>query len=240
MLFIDVETVPEHDSLLKANTAQQNAWVKKAEREEADPEKFYLERAALFPEFGKIVCISAGFFSVPNDGGDAGVMKLRLNSFYGPSEKAILEEFNAALEKLPRHKIVAHNGKGFDFQFIAKRCVVNQVGITGRLQTWGKKPWELDGVIDTMELWKFGSWQGTASLEALCGALNVPTPKGDMDGSKVFEKFKEGHWRHICTYCEGDVVAMARCMQKMLYGTPIADEHVESATKYEVEDAKEG
>ncbi len=231
MLFVDIETVPLKDSLLKLPKQLQESWINKATKKEKDPSKSYLEEAGLYAEFAKVCCISIGFFHTDKKGNDAGIRKFKVKSIYGSSEKAILAEFAGVL-KASRLSLCGHNVKGFDFPFLSKRYVINQVEMPASLITWGKKPWELEHFVDTMELWKFGSFTGNTSLDALCGALDVQTPKGDMDGSKVRDRFFKGQWKHITDYCEKDVVATARCLQKMFYITPIPDEQVVSSTKF--------
>lgn len=234
MIFLDIETVPLSNKLFKINKDLQKAWVKKIEKSDdpdQDPNDHYLSNAGLHPEFAKICCISIGTFYLVKEGADAGMMKFRVRSFYGEDEVKILMAIKEIIEATPKYDLVAHNGKGFDFPFITKRMVINQIQLPGKLMTWGKKPWDLAHFIDTMELWKFGSFKGAVSLEALCGALNVPSPKGDMDGSKVREKYAINAWKDISRYCEDDVIAMARCLQKMMYGTPIQDDRIERTTK---------
>jgi len=235
MLFVDIETVPLQDSLLKLPKQLQESWVKKATKKEWDPAKSYLEQSGLHAEFAKVCCISIGFFHTENEGNDAGIRKFKVKSIYGASEKAILKEFAGVLKAIKK-SLCGHNVKGFDFPFLSKRYVINKVEMPASLITWGKKPWELEHFVDTMELWKFGSFSGATSLDALCGALEVPTPKGDMDGSKVREQYFKGQWKSITDYCEKDVVATARCLQRMLYITPVPDEQVDSATKFSTDD----
>ena len=212
MLFVDAETVPLKDSLLKLPKQLQEAWIKKSEKKEwGDPAKSYLEKSSLYAEFSKICCISIGFFHTGTEGSDAGIRKFKVKSIFGPNEKTILKEFAGVL-KASKLSLCGHNVKGFDFPFISKRYVINQIEMPAVLITWGKKPWELEHFVDTMELWKFGSFTGATSLDALCGALDVPTPKGDMDGAKVREQYFKGHWKKITDYCEKDVVATARCL----------------------------
>lgn len=235
MLFVDIETVPLKDSLLKLPKQLQEAWIKKATKKELDPAKSYLEDSSLYAEFAKICCISIGFFHTDTKGSNAGIRTFKVKSIFGSSEKAILTEFADVLKAIKK-SLCGHNVKGFDFPFLSKRYVINQIEMPAILITWGKKPWELEHFVDTMELWKFGSFTGATSLDALCGALDVPTPKGDMDGSKVREHYFKGHWKKITDYCEKDVVATARCLQKMFYVTPIPEDQVMSLTKFKTND----
>jgi hypothetical protein len=74
------------------------------------------------------------------------------------------------------------------------------------------KPWEVR-LIDTMQLWKFGDYKSFTSLELLCGVLDIPSPKSDMDGSMVGQVFwREQDYSRISAYCEADVVATAQVL----------------------------
>lgn len=209
VLFLDIETVCEKDSPDKLSDLGQKLWEKKSAQidQEADPEKNY-EKAGLFAEFGKVVCISVGFIH-----GSGSESELRIKSFSDPDEKAILESFSQMLSKYysrSEQYLCAHNGKGFDFPFLCRRMLVHQIDIPGILDATGKKPWELNHV-DTMELWKFGEWRSSVSLETLAWLFNIPTPKDDIDGSQVSEVYwKEKNLDRIVEYCNKDVVTLAQ------------------------------
>ena len=66
VLFLDIETVPLQEHFNQLDAEAQALWEHKSayQRGEATPEDFY-ERAGIWAEFGKIVCISVGFFT-PN------------------------------------------------------------------------------------------------------------------------------------------------------------------------------
>ena len=88
ILFLDIETVSHEKSFDQLSERMQKLWAHKAEQigkgdENATPESLY-DRAAIYAEFGKIVCISVGFF---ND------QRFRLKSFYGHDEKKLLADF---------------------------------------------------------------------------------------------------------------------------------------------------
>jgi hypothetical protein len=89
-----------------------------------------------------------------------------------------------------------------------KRALINGLKVPAQFNTIGKKPWELS-IVDTAELWSFGAWQESfTSLDTLTAVLNIPSPKSDIDGSKVSEVFwEEGDLDRIAKYCEQDVVA---------------------------------
>ena len=239
-LFIDVETIPQHDHLMKANEATQSwfesRFLKMTETEQekhGDVNGYYLSEAALHGEFNKIICISVAFFYIPKDGQHANTLCLRVKSLFGSDEKLTLDRFNMMLSEdmFKNYKLMAHNGKGFDYPVIAQRCLVNYMQPHPKLQTQGKKPWEITDLLDSAELWKHTKWK-MSSLEALCGAFDIPTPKGDMDGSKVFKEYMEGRLHKVTDYCEDDTIALARSAQRLVLMHPIKDEYIQRVTKH--------
>jgi uncharacterized protein YprB with RNaseH-like and TPR domain len=111
--------------------------------------------------------------------------------------------------------LCAHNGKEFDFPYISRRMLINQMQPPVPLQMFGKKPWEIPH-IDTMELWKFGDWKNFVSLELLAHIFGVPTPKDDIDGSMVASIYYiEKDLERIRVYCEKDVLTLCNVFRKM-------------------------
>lgn len=223
VLFLDIETVPavaEFDSL---SEKMQSLWKKKTKYlktdEETDPESLY-DRAGIYAEFGRIICISVGLFN-----GN----EFRIKSFYGEDEKILLDEFATMLNShynQPDQLLCAHNGKEFDFPYMARRMVINGIVLPEILQMAGKKPWEIRH-LDTMELWKFGDYKSYTSLELLTTVFDIPTPKDDIDGSMVRKVFyEENDLQRIVEYCQKDVLAIAQLMQRYLNQPLIRDEHV--------------
>jgi len=150
ILFLDIETVPQESNWNSLSEAHQNLFKKKTQyqrKEEFTAEAFY-ERAGIWAEFGKIICISVGYFAEN---------QFRVTSFYGDDETKILVDFKTMLDKhfsKPSQVLCAHNGKEFDFPFIARRMIVNQIELPKKLNLFGKKPWEVPH-LDTLELWRF-------------------------------------------------------------------------------------
>lgn len=223
ILFLDAETVPAYPSFNDVPEPVKKLWEKKSEwlkkNEEDTPETLY-HRAGIYAEFGKLVCISVGFFS-----GE----EFRLKSFFGEDEGKVLTGFRELLLRHfpPASKFLcAHNGKEFDYPFIARRMLINGIRIPPILDTQGKKPWEVSH-LDTMDLWRFGDYKNYTSLELLANIFNIPTPKDDMDGSDVHRVYwVENDLDRIVTYCQKDVVTIARLMQ-CYKGLPIvADEKI--------------
>ena len=225
ILFLDIETVSHEKTYDQLSERMQKLWSHKAEQlakgdENATPESLY-DRAAIYAEFGKIVCISVGFFN-----GE----RFRLKSFYSHDEKALLTDFADMLNRFYNTsdaQLCAHNGKEFDFPYIARRMLVNSIQIPRILQVAGKKPWETN-FIDTMELWKFGDYKSYTSLDLLCAILDIPTPKDDINGSEVGRVYwQENDLERIKTYCQKDVLAIAQLMRRFNYLPLITDDQVD-------------
>jgi len=209
ILFLDIETVPEQDNFQNLDKEMQYLWELKTQyqrKEDYTPEDFY-ERAGIWAEFGKIVCISVGYIITKGD-----IRNFRVTSFFG-EEKKILLDFNNLLNNHfngAQHVLCGHNAKEFDFPFIARRMIINDVAIPNKLNLFGKKPWEI-AHLDTLELWKFGDYKHFTSLKLLTKILGIPTSKDDIDGSQVAHVFYvEKDIDRIVTYCEKDVIAVAQ------------------------------
>ncbi|MEI6593967.1 MAG: 3'-5' exonuclease [Bacteroidota bacterium] len=212
ILFLDIETVPQYERYDSLPDKWKYLWDKKSltlnyNKPEQTPDAVY-PRAGIYAEFGKIVCISVGYF---NRSGN--FWQFRLKSFYGDDEKILLKDFCEMLERYfnnPDNLLCAHNGKEFDYPYISRRCLLNGVTLPNILNLAGKKPWEIQH-LDTLELWKFGDYKSFTSLELLAAAFDIPTPKDDIDGSMVWEVYwKEKDLERIKTYCQKDVVTVAQ------------------------------
>ncbi|WP_457615918.1 3'-5' exonuclease [Lutibacter sp.] len=212
ILFLDIETVPEEADFSKLSEEKQDLFALKTayqRKEELSPEAFY-ERAGIWAEFGKIICISVGYFTNFN----SKEMVFRVKSFYG-EETTLLNEFKNLLETYynkPPHVLCAHNGKEFDFPYIARRMIINKIVLPSKLNLFGKKPWEIPH-LDTMEMWKFGDYKHFTSLKLLTSILGIPSPKGDIDGSMVAKVYyEEKNIKRIVEYCERDTIAVAQLL----------------------------
>jgi uncharacterized protein YprB with RNaseH-like and TPR domain len=222
LLFLDIETVPEHGSYELLDEYKRELWAQKTKhqrKEETGPGEFY-ENAGIWAEFGKIICISVGFFKWKGS-----LRNFRVTSFHGEEIK-ILKEFSILLTthfNQSRHLLCAHNGKEFDFPYIARRMIIHRIPLPDKLDLFGKKPWEV-AHLDTMELWKFGDYKHYTSLKLLACILGIPSPKEDMDGSMVREVYyKDNNLDRIISYCELDVVTLAQVFLR-LRNDPLLEE----------------
>ncbi|OMP32154.1 3'-5' exonuclease [Mangrovimonas sp. DI 80] len=214
ILFLDIETVPETEHFSDLDTTKQYLWDAKSQyqrRDEYTAEEFY-ERAGIWAEFGKIVCISVGYFSFQGD-----MRQFRVTSFFGDEIK-LLQDFKNLLSThfgQPKHVLCAHNGKEFDFPYIARRMIIHNIELPYKLNLFGKKPWEVPH-LDTLELWKFGDYKHFTSLKLLTNVLGIPSPKDDIDGSEVRRVYyEENDIDRIVTYCEKDTVAVAQIFLRL-------------------------
>jgi 3'-5' exonuclease len=220
ILFLDIETVPMVENYELLSEKFRKLWDKKAEYLKKTPDDTtdtLFSRAGIYAEFGKIVCISCGFFYN---------REFRLKSFYGDDELILLQEFSTMLNRFHTqrdNRLCAHNGKEFDFPFLSRRLLINGLPLPELLDSAGKRPWEI-AHLDTMELWKFGDFKSYTSLELLTAVFGIPTPKDDIDGSMVAEVYyKEKNLERIAHYCQRDTLAVAQLLRRYA-GLPVIDE----------------
>jgi uncharacterized protein YprB with RNaseH-like and TPR domain len=228
ILFLDIETVPQHPHFDDAPKAIRDLWEKKSRfliKDQAETPDSIYRQAGIYAEFGKVICISCGYFSDDK--------KLRIKSFAGDDEKKLLEDFAGMLAKFfnrNNRQLCAHNGKEFDFPFMARRMIVNGIKLPAVLDTSGKKPWEVNH-LDTMELWKFGDYKSFTSLLLLATILGISTPKDDIDGSMVWDVYwNEKNLPRIVTYCQKDVLTIAQIFLRFKGEKLLADADVELVT----------
>ena len=225
ILFLDIETVPQFNKYENMPEPTAELWDRKFStfRNEAvdeTPASIY-PRAGIYAEFGKIICISVGAFSDDNE--------FRIKSFYGHDEKKILAEFSLLLQNSffsPDKLLCAHNGKEFDFPFLCRRLLINQLPLPTILNIAGKKPWEV-AHLDTMELWKFGDYKSYTTLILLASIFGIQTPKDDINGSNVWQVYwEENNIERIVNYCQKDVLTVAQIFKKFRCENLIKSDHV--------------
>lgn len=218
ILFLDIETVGCEDRYNKLSERLKTQWARKVsasffkkEEGQTDEDLFH-ERAGIYAEFGKIVVIAVGIYAE----NETGELCLRTKYFADHDEKKLLLEFRSMLDKMNAGtRLCAHNGKEFDFPYLCRRMLVNDLSLPSLLNMTGKKPWEVNH-LDTMEMWKFGDHKHYTSLDLLLAIFNIPSSKGVLDGSMVSKVYyQEGDLKKIAEYCVGDVVAIAQLYLKM-------------------------
>jgi len=225
ILFLDIETVPQSEFFTDLPEESKQLFADKTQYQRKDdltPEEFY-ERAGIWAEFGKIICISVGYFTIKN-----AERQFRTKSIIG-EEKQLLEEFNDLIKthfSNPAFVFCGHNIKEFDIPYMCRRMLINGINIPEKLQLFGRKPWEIPH-LDTLELWKFGDYKHYTSLKLLTHVLNIPSPKEDIDGSEVRNVYyNEKNIDRIAKYCERDVVAVAQIFLRMRNEPILSDSEI--------------
>jgi len=216
LLFLDIETVAENSSFEQLNERKKKLWEKKAtffkESENTTAADLY-EKAGIYAEFGKIVCIALGYFHFHE-----GQAELRIKAFSSENEPQLLRQFSTLINEHFNSAdtiLCAHNGKEFDFPFIARRMLINNIELPITFQLSGKKPWEIKHQ-DTMELWKFGDFKNFTSLDLLAELFEVESSKSDIDGSMVNHVYYiEKDLERITEYCKRDVAVLAQVYLKL-------------------------
>jgi uncharacterized protein YprB with RNaseH-like and TPR domain len=214
ILFLDIETVSQFESYEQMTPEWKEMWDIKAQfllrNKESETTETIYERAGIYAEFGKIICISCGCLQGSGDD-----KKLSIKSYCDDDEKKLLTEFAAMLQKWSGDAdkyLCAHNGKEFDYPYICRRMIINGIEIPEALKIAGRKPWEVRH-LDTLEFWKFGDYKSYTSLKLLAKVLGIQSPKDDIDGSQVNGVYwKERDLDRIVTYCQKDVVTLTQVL----------------------------
>ncbi len=236
ILFIDIETIGCASDYFGLNDRLKALWKKKMRRFiEIHPEELheqeaaeqYEKRAAIFAEFGRVVCISCGVI-VANEG----EYTFRVKSCYGHDEAQLLQCFSHILSRFYKHGqryLCGHNIKEFDIPYLCRRYLVNKIELPPQLRLYGKKPWETSHLLDTLHYWKFGDYKAYTSLDLLAQSLGVESPKDELDGSQVSKVYwKEDGLEDIVKYCEKDIFVTAKVFLRLaLHDIELTPNHAE-------------
>lgn len=230
ILFLDIETVPQWAAWDQLDERSAKLFSEKTryeqERNGKSAEEVFGERGGILAEFGKIICIGVGSLQRKDDRHG-----LRVTTFHGDDEADLLWRFTDLLNKHYHTDdawLCGHNGREFDFPWIARRCLVHRIRLPKLLDIAGLKPWEV-GHIDTMQLWKFGDHKHFTSLALLTHILGIPTPKDDISGADVARVYwQDRDLERIATYCRKDVVATAQLYLRLRGEALVRDEDITS------------
>lgn len=226
--FIDIETTTCFPEYAHLSENMQKEWVRKCVLKygpEVDPERFFQEKAGIYAEFGKIVCITLGCFRERE-----GNVKFYLRSFADDDERNLLKEFCQAVNRLHHNyanlQFVGHNLREFDMPYISRRLTILGESLPECMNLQGRRPWQ-SPYVDTMQLWSFGDYKSYTRLNLLAEVLGIPSPKEDICGEDVSRVYwEEKDLQRIMTYCEKDVETTARVYLR-LTGHPPFDFMVE-------------
>jgi DNA polymerase elongation subunit (family B) len=217
ILFLDIETVASTNDYGSLDERLKTQWARKAiffkrERDQTD-EEIYYERAGIYAEFGKIICIAVAKFIET----ESGELALKTKAYYGDNEATLLGDFKNMVEKMDPTslKLCAHNGREFDYPYLCRRLLVNCIPLPATLNIMGKKSWEVLH-LDTLDMWKFGDYKHYTSLDLLAAIFNIASSKDGIDGSQVNAVYyQEKNLTKIKDYCVRDVVVLAQLFLKL-------------------------
>lgn len=234
ILFLDIETVACTDVYSALDERLKTQWARKASffrqrAEDQSDEALFNERAGIYAEFGKIIVIAMGKFSI----NESGERVLKTKYFADHDEVRLLMDFKNSLEKMDQSQVrfCAHNGKEFDYPYLSRRMLVLGISLPASLNLSGKKSWDIPH-LDTLEMWKFGDYKHYTSLDLLTTIFNIPTSKGELDGSKVNEVYyREKDLEKIAEYCVGDVVAVAQLFLKLKAAPLVVEKNILTAAR---------
>ena len=215
LIFYDLESASLVKEL-KVDTPLYDSWNYKVNKDnsmtEAAVVESYEKESGLYPEFAKIVCISAG---VVHNG------KFYLKTFNNVDEKVLLTEFNDMVTKKTNESnkfmFCGFANFSFDTPFTHKRMYINGIQPNDLFSSWDRKPWVIDE-IDLKTIWKGTSWN-SASLTGLATAFGIPSPKDDISGADVGRVYwnEDGGLERISTYCEKDVATVFHIFKKLRF-----------------------
>lgn len=145
------------------------------------------------------------------------------------TETLLLESFAAAVvERIDRAAagmvdgfnfasdpyFIAHNA-AFDLPYIWHRCIVNGV----RLPFKFPRPSAREGKDYGCTMLQWAGYGGRVSLDALCRALGIASPKdGGIDGAGVFDAWLGGRFEEIAAYNLRDTLATRDVWQRLQGG----------------------
>ena len=234
ILFLDIETATIVEQFSDLTSIFKEFWRSRSDRfleahnaplTEDDISAYYNDKAAIYSEYSRVICISMGYLTSDDD-----ESTFRLKCIYGADEKEVLIQFSHLLSRYFYDSyssfLCGHNIKEFDIPFLCRRYIINGIKLPNLLNISGHKPWQVHHLIDTLELWKFGDYKHYSSLELLCATLGIESPKGEMSGKEVNGAFWQGRLDEIVYYCEKDVVATARVYLRCIEKLPFGDERI--------------
>lgn len=232
---MDLECVPQHGSFYDLDEKMQELREKKAKRlmDNIDdplitgPWDLYENRSWIYAEYGKVIVISVWGFIKNEDW----THTFRIKSFNHDDEKTLLQNFFEMLNShyyKPHHAFCGHNIKDFDIPYISRRALVHWLQLPNILETFWKKPWELNHV-DTMDIWRCWDRRTFISLDLLCRIMNIETPKNDISWEQVaWVYWKDKDISRIIEYCERDILATAELLLKF-QRSPVKMDTIEHA-----------
>lgn len=211
VLFFDIEVARRSKELLVDSLEYELFQKKTRDRktgeylEHNELIKEYNTKASLTMNYGVIVAIGVGF--------------IKDNSVYIKSlkgdESCIIKDFCQIAAKFKY--LCGSNIIGYDLPMITNygwRHFNMANLLPDRFITNGKKPWNMNNVIDLMDVYR-GTHYANSSVEELCYHFNVHTPKTEMCGADVSDTYWEDGVDKIIEYVKGDVLSSVNIFRRM-------------------------
>ena len=229
LIFLDIETVACAPTYQDLPDPMQDFWDRKAasliNTTPQPPHKLFAAKAGIYAEFGKVIVVGLGYITLTDDKAP----QLHVKGLADHNEQRLLQSLATVLAPSPQQdvfRLCAHNGKEFDFPYLCRRLLINDIPLPPVLDITGKKPWEV-GHLDTMEMWKFGDRKSFISLDLLATLFNIPSSKAEIDGSQVNHcYYVDQDLDKITTYCMRDVVVTAQVFLRLHNRPCVQPEHI--------------
>jgi 3'-5' exonuclease len=199
-LYFDIETIPSADEYKDVHLEI----LKKKNGTKTDEEIHV--NTSFDGTFGRICCI--GVIKEDSNG------KIVQKEVFSGKEKDILINFWQSAQGV--HRFIGHNIWGFDLPFIFQRSIIN--GVRPRTDISFARYRNIP-IYDTMLEWTLWNLDHSKmqKLDTLAKVFGLPTSKDEMDGSMVWDYYKQGKIEEICKYCMKDVELTRNVYKKMTF-----------------------
>lgn len=209
-LALDIETVPAKPLEAYSEAVKKKVNDVITRRQEYNSDFDYTYFASIHGDFGKVVCISLGFLT------DDGFLKLK--SFAGDDEMAILKDFNGIIQS-HRGIFVHYNGLNFDIPFLLQRMAHHGIAPANSRFT-DLRRYSTNPHFDVMMHYYNWDMQKVLPLGILAELHSMPSPKEDLAGDQVYDSYRNGEWERIIRYCEFDTATTLNLWLKLFYFRP--------------------
>ena len=224
LLILDIVTVGQTASFENLSLKEQKYWKEKSKYISEDSvEENYKKKAGVYAEFGKIVGIGMARLDFK-----AQAPKLHVKTILNTCENSLISDFFSLINTKfnPSSLILcAHNGKEFDYPYICRRAIINEIQLPPIFDLSGKQSWNVKH-LDTMQLWKFGDYKNFTPLELLAHSLGINLKSDLIEGSKVSEYFHKEDMNSIKNYLEQQVILTSQVLLKLKNKQIISDNNI--------------
>jgi len=210
-IYLDIETIPSQLPWVSEYVAagvKPPGTIKKAEsiakwHEESKPDAVQeaMDKCSFDGALNHIICIGVAIDDEP-------AKTIVANTI--DQEPVLLNEFYGLIKSHALGAVyIGHNISGFDLKVIKQRSMVLGVKPAAMIP-FDAKPWEKNP-YDTMVQWDA---KNSAKLDKIARAFGIKG-KGDVDGSDVYQMWKDGNFSEIAQYCREDVEMTRSVYKKM-------------------------